>query len=308
MSFHHLGGVATQLNELKDLGLFIEEKYPFSICESDMELLTHANLSPDSFLHYISKRLFVLKDVVDWQGDEIDLISAYLDCRLLLPKMMGANEEAPDSISLGGYSKKFDQLMAFLRGEYPSKPNINLSLPDGVEPIFDQLKSWDDNGARWISFALLELEDNILFRIGQALKELKNTKIFHDGFRRMSFHQGDIAISIVGSNVAMFEQLKLNMRNRGLIEKYRRRTQKNIVFGVLCNGENKVFDSADYIEFEWHKSPEMEKLVMTEPTFIPSKTPSRNDPCFCGSDKKYKNCCRNKVDAARKSHPQLSSP
>lgn len=303
VSFHHLAGVATQLNELKDLGLFIEGKYPFSICESDLELLSFANLSADTFLHYISKRLSVLEDTISWRGDEIDLISAYLDCRLLLPNMMNESDQIPDFVSLGGYSKKFDQLMAFKRGEYPTEPEFSLSLPDGVERIFAQLKNWNDDGARWIAFALLELKDTVLISIEHAIRELKNSRVPHDGFRRMTFQQNDTVISIVGSSVSTFEQLKSNMEKRGLIEKHRRKAQVSIVFGVLCNGNDKVFDTADYIEFDWHESPEMEDLVAVEPAVIPSVIPGRNDPCFCGSGKKYKICCRIKVDIARRSHP-----
>lgn len=103
ISFHHLAGVATQLGELKDIGLFVEGKYPFSICESDLELLTKVDLTPDVFLHYVSKRLDVLRDSTRWQGDELDLISAYLDCRLLLPNMMDESQEMFDGISFGGY-------------------------------------------------------------------------------------------------------------------------------------------------------------------------------------------------------------
>ncbi len=306
MSFHHLAGVATQLNELSELGLFVEQKYPFSICDSDFELLTKAQLSPDTFLHYISRRLEVLQSNIRWQGDELDLISAYLDSRLLLPNMMDPSQETPDSISFGGYSKKFDQLMAFERGEYPDKPTIELKLPEGVNNIFTQLKSWDDNGARWISFALLELEDSVLYSVAQALNELKHTSITHDGFRRMSFHQGDTSISVVGSSVATFEELKQNMHKRGLIEKYRRKKQKSIVFGVLCNGNDKVFESADYMDFDWQLDDDMEALVESEPAFVPSTIPKRNDPCFCGSGKKYKKCHKNIVEENKRKYTNLA--
>lgn len=92
---------------------------------------------------------------------------------------------------------------------------------------------------------------------------------------------------------------------RGLIEKYRSHKLKSIVFGVLSNGNNKIFDYADYIEFEWYKDLEMEEVIDKEPIFIPSKEPNRNEICFCGSGKKYKKCCLNKVDKARKTHSYL---
>ncbi|MET4892634.1 SEC-C metal-binding domain-containing protein [Morganella morganii] len=305
VSFHHLAGIATQLDELKELGLFIENKYPFSICESDLELLTYTKLSPDSFLHYISRRLYLLESDTQWHGDEIDMVLAYLDCRLLLPNIINKEIDVPNRLSFSCYSAKMDQLMSFRRGEYPYKPDIKLQLPSGVEPIFEHLKSWNDDGARWISFALLELDNKTLYRIGQLLNELKKTNIHHNGFRRITFHHGNTVISIVGSKVASFEELKQNTRMRGLIEKYRSHKLKSIVFGVLSNGNDKIFDYADYIEFEWYKDLEMEEVIDKEPIFIPSKEPNRNEICFCGSGKKYKKCCLNKVDKARKTHSYL---
>ena len=40
----------------------------------------------------------------------------------------------------------------------------------------------------------------------------------------------------------------------------------------------------------------------------PARTPGRNDPCHCGSGKKYKNCCLDKDEAkARKARAQAEA-
>jgi len=306
LSFHHLAGIATQLDELENMGLFTSNKYPFSICESDLELLAKIEVTPDELLHYVSKRIGILNDDKGWQGDELDLFGAYLDSRLLLPNIADESQEIPNYLSFVGYSGQFDQLMSYERGEYPDKPDISFKLPEGVDEIFHQLKQWDDDGARWISFALLELDDSVLYSVAQAVNELKHITLTHDGFRRMSFHQGDTSISVVGSSVATFEELKENMHKRGLVEKYRRKTQKSIVFGVLCNGNDKVFESADYMEFDWQPDKNMEALVQSEPACVPSITPKRNDPCFCGSGKKYKKCHKNIVEENKRKYTNLA--
>ncbi|MBV1879476.1 MAG: SEC-C domain-containing protein [Pseudomonadales bacterium] len=36
---------------------------------------------------------------------------------------------------------------------------------------------------------------------------------------------------------------------------------------------------------------DLEFLQNKKPTQVSEKTPSRNDPCLCGSGKKYKKCC-----------------
>lgn len=308
LSFHHLAGIATQLNELGNMGLFKSNQYPFSISESDLELLAKVEVTPDVFLHYLSKRIAILSDDKGWQGDELDLFGAYLDSRLLLPNIVDDLKEIPNFLSFGGYSGQFDQLMSYERGEYPDKPNIRFRLPDGIDEIFHQLKLWDDDGARWISFALLDLDDAVLNEIYQAIKQLKSNHIAHHGYRRMSFHENNITFSVIGSRSATPPELKENMAKRGLLEKYRRKTTKSIVFGVLSNCDDQLIQGIEYIEFDWHEDEEMERLIQSEPDFIPSKIPGRNDPCICGSSKKYKRCCLNKVEKTKRANPQLVAP
>ena len=305
LSFHHLAGISTQLNELKDLNLFLDNRYPFSICESDLELLTKADISPDIFLHYISKRLEKISDSSNWEGDELDLFSAYLDSRLLLPNMLKDGDKSPDGLFLSGYSTQFEQLMAFERGEYSVKPSIAMRLPDGVEPIFNQLKVNDDSNARFISFALLELDDQVLFSLGKAISELNNTFVPHKGYRRLTFKRDDIVISVVGSSQATFDELQENMRRRGLTEKYRLKCSKSIVFGVFCRSKSNFFDSAVYIEFDWCKDENMELVLQNEPASVPSIAPKVNAPCFCGSGKKYKKCCKQRVEDAKRKYNYL---
>jgi len=54
VTFHYMANLATQLDELKEIGLFTEGRYPFSISESDLELISGIGLNPDTFLHYIT--------------------------------------------------------------------------------------------------------------------------------------------------------------------------------------------------------------------------------------------------------------
>ena len=306
VTFHYMANLATQLDELKEIGLFTEGRYPFSISESDIELISGIGLNPDTFLHYISRRLSALSDVSKFQGDELDLISAYLDCRLIKSNMMDQGETAPNTISFLGFSEKFDHLMSYKRGECPDAPQIELQLPERFSLIFEQLQNMQDDDARWVSFALLDLENDILYSIGEAIYELKQKGVGHDGFRRMSYHRGDTVVSVVGSSMATLHELKSNIKRRGLIEKYRRETQKSIVFGVLCDVNTTLFDSVVYLDFEWEIDPEVARLVEAEPALVPSVIPGRNKPCFCGSGKKYKKCCRDEVELARKLNPQLS--
>jgi hypothetical protein len=81
LTLNNFAGVTTQLSATKELGLFKNGCYPFSICISELDLITKSNISPDIFLHFIEKRLEVL-NTGEWLGYEMDLFVAYLRCRL----------------------------------------------------------------------------------------------------------------------------------------------------------------------------------------------------------------------------------
>jgi hypothetical protein len=300
LSLHHLADIATQLKETCELGLFKDGNFPFSICIADLDSITKANITPEIFLHYIEKRLKILKDSKKWLGDELDLFGAYLDCRLDTKNMFKSNEERFDVLSFSGYTDKFDKFIMYERGFLDEKPDISLSLSDYALDIFQQLKKFNDNGAKWIAFCLLDLDNYILEKLAKAIHEIKNSQIEPHNFRRFSFANNEVVISIVASSHASLVELKDRTLFRAEIEKYHRKLNKSIGIGVLCR-ENKtqIFDTAHYIEYEWRKDEELEFLVQNQPAFIPvagSKIPKRNDPCFCGSKLKYKKCCLPKME------------
>ena len=68
----------------------------------------------------------------------------------------------------------------------------------------------------------------------------------------------------------------------------------------MGNGTSKrlTFEGALYLESEWQENKDLEDLIANEPTSLPvvgTKWPGRNEPCICGSGKKYKKCCLRKL-------------
>jgi len=56
----------------------------------------------------------------------------------------------------------------------------------------------------------------------------------------------------------------------------------------------KPFECATWLEGPWELDEQMEKAIEAEPDFVPipgQRLPGRNEPCICGSGKKYKKCC-----------------
>jgi hypothetical protein len=297
ITFNHLADIATRLHQLGDLNLFTDKDYPFSICESDFELLTKAQLTPDVFLHYIQRRIELFSDVREWNGDELDLFSAYLDSRLLLDNLTLGKAKDVNAMYFSGYSTQFDELMAFERGEYPTKPSIALNLPPDAIQIFETLKGYDDDGARWIAFALLALSDKLINNIIQFLLNIDFCSL-PLGYRTMTFVENDTVVVVVGTQAHSFDELRSYMAGKAILEKYRYRANKCIVIGVKhCVDRKpiKLFNTADYIEFEWAYDENSEKLLASYPKAKITQKIGRNELCICGSGKKFKKCCINRI-------------
>lgn len=307
LSFHHLAGVANQLDKTCELGLFKSGNFPFSICISDLDCITKTDITPDIFLHYIEKRLAILKMVEEWHGDELDLFAAYLDYRLDIKNMPISDDERFSVLAFPNYSIFFNQLAMYERGEIKEKPDISLSVPEPIFDLLQKLRKWNDDSARWIAFSLLELENKLLLELAHVISNIEIQKLNPHTFRYCSLANKDIVVTIVVSNSVSLAELKNRTMLRTEIEKYRKKLDKSICLGFFKDDfSNQLrFETACYVESEWHKNEEYEKyLYDIEPDVVTvnfsGKPPKRNELCFCGSGLKYKKCCLNKVEQLQK--------
>jgi hypothetical protein len=306
VSLHHLAGIATRLASIQGLGLFGDDEYPWAISVADLDLMTQFCPGPDVFLHYAERRLAIQRDVVKIQADEVDLFGAYLKTRLQANRIWEREGmKKPDWVSLSGFQEPFDAVMDHRRGHRKDAPQIRLEIPQEVEDVLQELRRHEsDKDARWIAFRLLSLSDRALEIVARMFRDLRSQSLNADAFRRITHTEGDLAISVVATKGHSPDALLRNTESRTLLEKYRRKCTTSIGFGVLVSDRSKPFQCAAWAECPWAHDPEMVKLIETEaaPTPSPgSKIPGRNDPCLCGSTKKFKKCCLPKMDASRRS-------
>lgn len=300
VSQHHLVGLVNQFAELQGLGLFKGGEYPLSVCIADLEMISEFCNGPDVFLHYIEKRLEILSERIEIRADELDFFGAYLFCRLRAERLWKQGNEPVDMVSLGGWSEKFDEVMEHRRGEREKPPPLALEVPTEIWDVLVELRRrTDDPGARWIAFSLLGMSDAALGSIAQSLREVRAVSLTPGMFRRVVYQDGDTVISIVASLDLPPTMLRERTKLRAVIEKYRRKAPKSIGIGIMVADARRPFDCATWVEGPWQYNENLEKALEKEPPFVPApgqKLPGRNEPCLCGSGKKFKKCCLPKID------------
>lgn len=295
ISQHHFAGLVNHFAEMQSLGLFKPGEYPLSVCLADLEMISEFSNGPDIFLHYIEKRLEILREQTRIIADELDFFGAYLSCRLRAERLWMKDNEPVDMVSLGGWSEKFDEIMEHRRGKLEEAPTITLEVPAEIRDILDELRRrTNDPGARWIAFSLLGMSDIALGSIAQSLREVRAASLTSGMFRRVAYQDGDTVISIVASLDLSPAMLRERTYLRTILEKYRRKALKSIGIGIMVTDASKPFDCATWVEGPWQYNNNLEKALENEPPFalVPGqKLPGRNDPCLCGSGKKFKKCC-----------------
>lgn len=310
ISQHHLAGLATRLATLQNLGLFKDSEYPFSISVADLAMVLEFCDGPDVFLHYIEKRLALQKSSENILADELRFFGAYLDTRLQPNRLWKIENRNFDVVVLDGWSGQFDAWMMYKRGELSQSPLIKLNIPDKIQEILVELRKRTDDGSKWIAFALLDMSDDTLEAIAQAIESIKSDKPKPGMFRRFVYQEGDTVVSITASLNTPPPRLHDRTNLRTIIEKYRRKAVRSMGFGIMVLETSRPFEFAIWVEGPWEYDKELEELVEAEPPFLPGanqKLPGRNDPCICGNGKKFKDCCLKKIKINRKKFQEYNN-
>lgn len=303
VSQHEFARLATGLSALQDLGLFRDGEYPVAISAADLDIISQFCDGPDIFLHYIERRLYVQKNQPAVQADELDFFGAYLDTRLLPERLWGSIEGKFDRFDLSGFSERFDQWMMYQRGDLPSVPDIGLDLPAEIKRVLTKLRQLPDDDSRWIAFSLLDLPDHALNTLARSCQRLRTETLVPGQFRRAVDQTGDLVVLVVASKNNTLHLLHERVHMRVAMEMYRRKATRAVGLGIAVEQSERPFEVAVWGTGEWMPDPEMEELLAHDPTTAlspESRLPGRNQKCFCGSGKKFKQCCKSLLENNRK--------
>jgi hypothetical protein len=304
VSLHHLSQIATRLASVTSLGLFRDREYPCAMSIADLEIVTEFCPGPDVFLHYVDRRIALEKETVELLADELDLFGAYLKSRLQPNRMWERNREGMYSfVWLQGFQELFDFMVDYRRGARTEAPVIELEVPDEIKAILAELRSRrEDPGARWIAFAILGLSDADLHALSRMMAELRSQIPAPGQLRRNTVTLNDLVITVVACKDLQVEQLYASTHRRTILEKYRRRGTTSIGFGLDLADPMKSFHFAIWASWPWQHDSEIEKLLQEDIHSVPvagQRLPGPNEPCICGSTKKFKKCCRDIIQSRR---------
>lgn len=307
VSQHTLAGIATRLAATRPLGLFRDDQYPWALSIADLDIITQFCPGPDVLLHYVERRLSIQAEKINLIGDELDFFGAYLDTRLQPDRIWLRDGEPFDLISLSGFQEPFDEAMAFRRGELPAAPDVRLAVPDEIAAILGALRQHASSpDERWIAFSLLSLPDRALGAVAHLLREIRAQTLTPGAFRSGVYGEDYWVVIAVATLDRSPDDLYQATGSRTTLEKYRRRARRAIGIGMLAGARSQPFECVLWGDNLWEHDERIEELLREQPpaAYLPdTRLPGRNQPCICGSGRKFKHCCLPRLEAARRNKP-----
>lgn len=299
VTLHFFAGLTTQLSRLKSLGLFEGSEYPWSVSLADLDTITEFAKTPDIFLHYIKRRIELQESESRIDSDELDLFGVYLDTRLhpsLLWERKTDEGRSFDTLSIGGGSERFDDWYQYQRG-FGSDPEIKIDIPANINELLIELRRRDEDEARWIAFAMLDLTPSAINGLSYNLDKFRSSHCPPGKIHRWSFRDLDISLTLLATNTSNISELRRHTFYRTNIERYRHKANRAAAFGINLLDKRVPFDCCCWIEEKWERDDGLEEILSKDITRLPTKTkmPGPNKPCICGSGIKFKKCCRDRL-------------
>jgi hypothetical protein len=304
VTLQNLSGIPTQLAVTQRLGLFKGNAYPWSVSIDDLDVITRFAGSPDVFLHYIERRTAHQSITVGMHGDELDIFGQYLGNRLHPSLYEGRKEIAEHTagtttIAFSDGDEDFEPFyMAEWNGEPPPSVTVGLKVPPPIQSVLSELRNRADDGARWVAFALLGLSHAALERLVSALEDMKSNLAQGQRILRITMHEGDVVINVLAHRGLTKGDFFKNVTIRSRMEHYRSRPLATVTIGIDQRDTSQPFEIAQWLEGPWEYEQVMERLLAEDreqPRIVQmprgASKPGRNDPCPCGSGRKFKKCC-----------------
>ena len=296
----HYPSLAFQVRQLIKVERSAQIMPPFVMDVFLIDTMTEMLPSPLHFLAYINRRTKYDERVL--AGHELTVLSYHLNWSLWIdPKF--------DMFYLyDDISADLDVAMMARREGLPGQ-----KTPDGiltrlrhtrVGRLIEQIEHTDDAASVDLGFMLLTLGEDTVLELSEAIEAIA-------AHTRADYSHHDLTIGVDGAHTGItvhcnYDNNEVAMERLGRHCELRKYSQKARTWFGLCLEPRSVgIRFGLTLDFPWQQSNEMGESVASLPkgqekinltTYErPQRTKiGRNDPCPCGSGRKYKKCCLNR--------------
>lgn len=260
-----------------------------------IDAMTEMLYSPLHFLSYLNKRTKYHGRI--FARDEMTILSFHLKRNLWI------DDEYQLTLLGDEFAADLDVAMTVRREGAAGRrtPQGILTRAEGtiIARMLKEIEATPDPRTIELGFMLLKLSEHAVFRISEAIEDIAR-RARDDGRSHdvtVPIDEGGTGLTIHCNNDPVptaSRRLRRHCEARKYIHK------GNTWFGICVTPDDASVRFGINLDYQWEKDEKMDEMVenlpkakdpINHPLLARPKKIGRNDPCPCGSGKKYKRCC-----------------
>lgn len=266
------------------------DPYPIAISLFDLDLLTQYLLDPFDFMFYVNQRVSLAPII--FGSSEIACLGYHLTQKLFIdprnkPDKLHIAQDfgqyIDDDIIRQRYGSDEDRKKSKIRQKWKNESFIRL---------ISQIKSSGNPGLTDAIFFLYNLSSDTADELVMGMERQKDQAILDGKSHTMAM---PLDSGAGGITFVVEADTSVNLHDHlmaySVARKYKTKADQWLGLGSYATSSN-IVDSVAFSKEKWKPDPKLERLasVLIRPGQILTRKIGRNDPCYCGSGKKFKKC------------------
>ncbi len=281
--------ITSNLNSLKEFGLIKGKDWIWSVYLNDLKIISEIIDSPTEFILYLERRIKFNDYPQIHSAEEIDIFGHFLSNGLYYDDIDFPKENY--SMVTTGFCEEIDQYYFAKEGildKKVSKPSFINKSP--LKPLILKLEESKIDNFSIVSKLLLNYSGDDQNMIFEQVNYILNGR--RKNFS-MSINHNNIGFTFCHENYPNIEDMEFYCK----IMSYDKKVNNWVLILIDGNHISNIDVSFKYFTFTNDFDEQLEQEVKElkerrmKQTLNVQKKIGRNDPCPCGSGKKYKKCC-----------------
>ncbi|MGA2362979.1 MAG: hypothetical protein ABSG73_11035 [Candidatus Aminicenantales bacterium] len=255
-----LMSLAIGLKNLRSLGLFIENEYPWSVQINELDLVTRHLPSPTIFIHYIERRLRAIDENVFHAYDELSFLGWYLrKGNFSIP--YDRDGKQPNLLEIASdWTRTFDEHYLF------GKEKPELDIENELLKIIRILEYLNPVGYSDLASALLDFDHQarklILEKINELIALSKRDLNPHDF---SVIYKDDLDTGLTFMAQAGRDVLREHLGSYCTMKKYQTKTKIWLGLGRDVQDDRWFVNEFVYLKYPWKHEDKMDELLRAFP-------------------------------------------
>lgn len=262
VTLDHLDSFVTNVYQLKELGIFQEDEYPWAVSLTDLRVISEILENSSQFVHFIKRRLHL--NELGWvqAHDELDWLGHYLLEGLFFDEIKEQGE-GPFVFNLLSYSWIFDDYYFFITGQRNSpveKPSQK--MPPLMQVVLRELEVQHQEGYLDAACALMDMSGQNREDFFRYCEEFRRKTLKDRGIHDISipFSKGGFGVTFMFSPIERSSEFPDRLIGYCQMKKYQTKVARWIGFACIADTPGWV-DYVFILDNEWVFDEELEKQV-----------------------------------------------